>query len=188
MILTFCCWSFFECFVMVFGGVTPILADLKDSKRFLIVLWKISCTSFSSWLTSKWVRLYLCRCWNTRERAKKWKLNLWICHYNHYCTSVSPLSCLCTDAAAEDGACWCPLTLSNRSWTARAFPNSQKAQCCVYEKKNKAHISFLSAAGVWVQMLLRLVVIRGQCDLSQRWSEVSRGGPWLQTTDQSVTH
>lgn len=57
--LTFCCWSFFGCLVMGFGGATPIFADLKDSRRFLMVLWKISCTSFSSWLTSKRVRLYL---------------------------------------------------------------------------------------------------------------------------------
>lgn len=46
--LTFCSWSFFGCLVMGFGGATPIFADLKDSRRFLIVLWKISCTSFSS--------------------------------------------------------------------------------------------------------------------------------------------
>lgn len=60
--LTFCCCSFFGCLVMCLGGATPIFADLKDSRRLLMVLWKISCTSFSSWLTSKRVRLYLWRC------------------------------------------------------------------------------------------------------------------------------
>lgn len=58
-LLTFCCWSFFGYLVMCFGGATPIFADLKDSRRLLMVLWKISCSSFSSWLTSKRVRLYL---------------------------------------------------------------------------------------------------------------------------------
>lgn len=60
--LTFCWWSFFGYLVMCFGGATPIFVDLKDSRRLLMVLWKISCTSFSSLLTSKWLRLYLWRC------------------------------------------------------------------------------------------------------------------------------
>lgn len=47
---------------MCLGGATPILADLKDSRRFLMVLWKISCISFWSWLTSRRPRLNLWRC------------------------------------------------------------------------------------------------------------------------------
>lgn len=46
MALTLVCVSFLECLAMCFGGVTPNLVDLKDSKRFLMVLWKISCISF----------------------------------------------------------------------------------------------------------------------------------------------
>lgn len=71
--LTFCCWSFFEYLLIVFGGATPIFADLKDSKRLLMVLWKISCTSFSSLLTSKWLRLYLCRCCKPENKRQGWK-------------------------------------------------------------------------------------------------------------------
>lgn len=73
---TFCCWSFFGCLLIVFGGATPIFADLKDSKRFLMVLWKISCTSFSSLLTSKWLRLYLCRCYKPENKHRK-RINSW---------------------------------------------------------------------------------------------------------------
>lgn len=64
---TFCCWSFFGCLVIAFGGATPILADLKDSKRLRMVLWKISCTSSSSLLTSKWLRLNLCLCYKPND-------------------------------------------------------------------------------------------------------------------------
>ena len=66
---TFCCCSFFGCFESVFGGATPIFADLKDSRRLLMVLWKISCTSFSSLLMSKWLRLYLCRCFKAENES-----------------------------------------------------------------------------------------------------------------------
>lgn len=67
--MTFCCCSLLECLLIVFGGATPIFADLKDSRRVLMVLWKISCTSFSSSLTLKWLRLYLCRCCEPENKA-----------------------------------------------------------------------------------------------------------------------
>lgn len=64
---TCCVSSFLWCLVIFLAGLTPILADLKDSRRLLMVLWKISCTSSSLWLMPNWLRLYLWRCCSERE-------------------------------------------------------------------------------------------------------------------------
>lgn len=71
--LTFWFVSFLGCLVIFLAGVTPILADLNDSRRLLMVLWKISCTSSSFWLMVKSLRLYLWRCCGEkRQHASVW--------------------------------------------------------------------------------------------------------------------
>jgi len=75
---TFCTPPFFRCCLeSLLAGATPILADLKDSRRVLMVLWKISCTSPSSLFTSKCLRLYLCLCCGGPEWEHIMGVNVW---------------------------------------------------------------------------------------------------------------
>lgn len=142
--LTFCC-SFFACFEIFFDGATPIFADLKDSKRLLMVLWKISCTSFSSSLMPKWLRLYLCRCFK-RERRRHFRNSCWgifipwDTNCNHFFSQSqpatdSPDSCSCRGAGPEGGESSGPQILSVLSWSARAFPDSPMAPGLVCREK-----------------------------------------------------
>lgn len=118
--------SFLWCFVIFLAGLTPILADLKDSRRLLMVLWKISCTSYSLWLMPKWLRLYLWWCCSEREeqirqmRCKPYAC-VWMCvGEEQFIHSF----CSCTGAAVEDDGHWCLPPHSSR--LAHGCPGIQR--------------------------------------------------------------